>query len=150
MTHRLSDAVCFDIELVVNDERSTQGLVVLREAGATRQIRLTIGVFEAWAMHQALCRIETPRPLTHEATVTIIRSLRAELIRVVVDAFELKTAAYHAKLVLRAPFREVVVDVRPSDALTLALHFGCPVFVLNDVLANVPHVLPHSGSQGSE
>ena len=64
----------------------------------------------------------------------IIRSLGAELRHVLIDDFDRDTHIYSAKLTLRSAFRDVLVDVRPSDALTLALLLGCPIFVANEVL----------------
>jgi bifunctional DNase/RNase len=85
----------------------------------------------------ALEEIKVPRPATHDLMKSIIESLDAQLLRVVIHALEDKSSTYFAHLILQRPGipAELEVDARPSDSIALALRLGAPIFVAEDVLA---------------
>ena len=57
----------------------------------------------------------------------MIESVNAELVRAVVT--ELRGGTYYATLALRANGRIVELDVRPSDAIAVAVRLGAPILV---------------------
>lgn len=119
------------------DAGSRQPVVILMDPTETRFLPIWIGVFEADAILLALEEIKVPRPATHDLMKSIIESLDAKLLRVVVHALEDKSSTYFAHLILqRAGIpAELEVDARPSDSIALALRLGAPIFVAEDVLA---------------
>jgi bifunctional DNase/RNase/predicted permease len=136
VSHELRDVTRFDIELIVISELHDQQVVYLREVGGDRRIPILIGVFEAAALDRRVKGYSSPRPLTHDATAMIIRALDAEVDDVTIDTLEEQT--YHAKVRIRRQGSQVVVDLRPSDALMLALAFESPLYFTTAVLKNLP------------
>jgi len=119
------------------DANTRQPVVILMDATETRFLPIWIGVFEADAILLALEEIKVPRPATHDLMKSLVQTLDAKLVRVVVHALEDKTSTYFANLVLRRGSgpQEIEVDARPSDAIALALRLTAPIFVAEDVLA---------------
>ena len=124
-------AVRYDIELVVigDDGDRKWDAVYLRESDGVDKFFMMIGPVEAWTLGQNLKHEATRRPLTHDALLAVMTALGGELQRVVVDRLDEAAHCYHAKLHLKQDGREVVVDVRPSDALTLAVKQNVPILI---------------------
>ncbi|MGH7139934.1 MAG: bifunctional nuclease family protein [Pirellulales bacterium] len=92
-----------------------------------------MGHFEARAVASAWLRRPRPRPLTHTATASIIKALKGTLSSVVID--DIVDDVYHAVLHISAGAgAETDVDVRPSDAIALALECDAPIYVSRHVL----------------
>ena len=119
------------VRLVINQVADGQ-LVYLRERGGRqRTFPIVIGVVEALAMHRALNKERPPRPMTHELVYRLIDGLGAKVRRVTVS--ELRDNTFYAILSIEVDGKHIEVDARPSDALTLAVHYGAPVFVSESV-----------------
>lgn len=112
-------------------------VVILMDATETRFLPIWIGVFEAEAILLALEEIKVPRPATHDLMKSLVSTLDAELLRVVIHSLDDKTSTYYAHLLLRrhGSAEEIELDARPSDSIALALRLQAPVFVAEDVLA---------------
>lgn len=133
-----ADAVGFDIELVIYDGRPDKWCQFsLREVGGSRRFDCQVGPFEASSLGWELEQLAVPRPLTHRAMASLITALGGLLECVVIDKFFPAERMYEAKLHIQLTNKTLVVDVRPSDAVTLALVCNVPIFVSNDVLAGV-------------
>jgi len=132
------DAVVFDIEMVIYDERRDKPCQFsLREVGGSRRLDCQIGPFEAAALLRELERFVAPRPLTHRAMVSLMAALGGHLERVVVDRLLPAQHIYEAKLHIHQATGAVVVDVRISDAVILAVICEVPIFVADEVLARL-------------
>jgi bifunctional DNase/RNase len=99
-----------------------QRVVILKERGAERYLPIWIGSPEADAIAVRLQDVSVPRPLTHDLLGSVINTLGAEVDRVVVT--DLNADTFYAKLVLRTPNGESLVDCRPSDAIAIAVRGG--------------------------
>jgi bifunctional DNase/RNase len=129
-----------DLASIVINERSDEQVITLREQGpdGARQFPIVIGMFEAFAIDRIVKERTCERPLTHDLMASLVRSLEASVARITID--DVKDdgeggATYFAKVILRrGESDEVVVDARPSDAITLALKTGAPMFVAARVL----------------
>jgi len=137
---RSRGAVCFGVDLVVIDERSSEQLVCLREVGGRREFAYATGIFEACAINWILTRSPYPRPLTHCAVVEVIRALGGALRSLDVNA--MCDNIYEAKLHIEQAAREVDVDVRIGDGVPVAVAAGAPIFIGDDVLAKAPEAPP--------
>jgi len=117
------------------DANTRAPVVILMDATETRFLPIWIGVFEADAILIALEEFKVARPATHDLMKTLVQTLNAELVRVVVHSLEDTT--FFANLVLRrdGSGEEIEVDARPSDSIALALRLGAPIFVAEDILA---------------
>ncbi len=95
-----------------------------------------IGIAEAEGIILAQSNVETPRPLTYDLVKNIIETLGATVERVAIVDY--KNGAYIAELVLKKENgEEVVIDSRPSDAINIAIRFGAPIFLDENVVKKV-------------
>jgi len=127
-------------------EAGNHQIIILGEKEGNRLFPIYIGFFEAAAMDQAVHRIQTPRPMTHDLIYNLIDGLDCRLTRILVD--QLLDDTFHGKLVLETPDgREVLIDTRPSDAIVLACKRGLPIFVAEEVL---DQVISHQEEEAGE
>lgn len=130
----------FDIDLVVISEVHDQQVVYLKEVGGRRFFPMLVGSFEALRIDRELQGVQWPRPLTHDALVSAIEVLGGVLEGVTIDKLEdmlidgVETKCYFARLRICRDDELVLLDVRPSDAVAVALIVGKPIFVEDSVL----------------
>lgn len=132
------DAVAFEVELLVGDGRAEgHCYMYLREVGGRRRLDCQIGPVETEMIKMELERFAFPRPPTHRAMASVIQALHGRLEHVVID--QLSGHTYKAKLHIRQSRRTAIVDVRPSDAVVLAIVCDVPIYVSESVLAALGH-----------
>ena len=124
--------VQMELRRIMITETSDQQVIVLKEKGGVREFPILIGIYEATAIDRGVKSIQTPRPLTHDLLHSVLRSLNAELERIVIN--DLRDSTFHAKLVIRQNGETIEVDSRPSDAIALAVQDGTPIFAEEAVL----------------
>ncbi len=107
-------------------------IVILKDTDGQRVLPIWVGAVEANAVALQIENVSPPRPLTHDLVRAILTELGAELTRVVIH--DLSDSTFFAYLELRHNGDTTLVDVRPSDALALALRAKAPVFVHPRVL----------------
>ena len=107
-------------------------IVILRDPDNKLNLPIWIGLLEATAMATELEGIKMARPMTHD----LLRSLIDELGAVVewIEVTELKDNTYYALIYLRVNDRQLTLDSRPSDAISLALRTKSPIYVAKKVL----------------
>jgi bifunctional DNase/RNase len=128
----------FDVARIIISEVHEQQVVVLGEIDGERNLPVVCGIIEATSMERRLKQVPNPRPLTIDAWANTIAALGGELQDVFLT--ELRDHTYFARLRIRqrAPLNRLVeIDVRPSDAFTMAIHHRVGIFVKDDVLAEV-------------
>ena len=69
--------------------------------------------------------------MTHDIFVEVVASLGAHLRRV--EITDLIESTFHARLMLDAGGQERTYDIRPSDAVALAVRMETPIFVAEAV-----------------
>ena len=97
-----------------------------------RDLTISIGPFEAMAISLVLEGTTLDRPMTHDLLKMAIERMGGTVDRVLID--DLWNATYYAKLYIKTKTAEFEVDSRPSDAIALAVRFGCPIYVLDSIL----------------
>lgn len=107
-------------------------IVILKDPDGQRVLPIWVGAVEANAVALQIENVAPPRPLTHDLVRSILQELGATLTRVVIH--DLRESTFFAYLELRHNGSTTLVDVRPSDALALALRAKAPVFVHPRVL----------------
>lgn len=125
------------------DSRTNQPVIVLRPltepVGAGRILPIWIGHPEATAIMLAIEDAEPPRPMTHDLFHHVLEALGAYVERVEITRVE--DGTFYAALVVRTEDRTLAIDARPSDSIALAVRFGAPLFVSEQVMedASVPY-----------
>jgi uncharacterized protein len=119
---------------------SSLPLLLLKEREGERVLPIGIGPLEAQAIVMPLQGIRPPRPLTHDVFATIIGSLGGHLRRV--EITELTDNTFYARLMLDSPGGEQSVDIRPSDAVALAVRTETPIYVAEAVFDQAGIITP--------
>jgi len=107
--------------------------LILGERDGNRRLPIIIGGFEAQSIAIELEKIRTPRPLTHDLFKTFADAYNIQLTEVVISKFS--EGVFYAKLVCTDGHKVQEVDSRTSDAIALALRFGCPVFTYESIMS---------------
>ena len=111
----------------VGVDRFNSPVVILEEQNGPRMLPIWIGAAEASSIAAHLHHRPAPRPNFHDLAKRVIQSLEAQLVRVVVT--ELRSGTYYATLELRTNGKIVEIDVRPSDAIAVAVRLDAPILV---------------------
>jgi bifunctional DNase/RNase len=130
--------ILFDITaLLFTDAARGPWQIYLEETNGARGLGINSGPFECSALIRKFKHCNMPRPTTHDAMVATMMALGGRLQHIVIDKFLVSQKVFEAKLHIQQSNATVVVDVRPSDAVILAVICAVPIFVSNDVLWHV-------------
>jgi len=112
--------------------RTQSYAVILGEVNGLRRIPIVIGPFEAQAIAVALETLPLNRPLTHDLMKNFMLAFKLELHEVVIR--KLHEGVFYSQLVCSSENDTIEIDSRTSDALALAVRFGCPIYAYESVL----------------
>lgn len=107
--------------------------LILKETNGKRKLPIIIGAFEAQSIALELEGMKPPRPLTHDLMKSIIDTFAVSLNEVCIN--ELRDGTFYAKLSVEGLSDTQEIDSRPSDAIALAVRYGVPIFVDEEVLS---------------
>jgi bifunctional DNase/RNase len=127
--------VQMELRRIIISEVDEQQIIVLRELDGERSFPIVIGIFEATSIDRRVKGVPSPRPLTHDLVANVIDQLGGELQDIVIS--DLRDHTYFAKLRVRMNGELVDVDCRPSDAIALAVTAKVPIYVNEEVLAEM-------------
>lgn len=124
-----------ELEIVALSHSITQThsyAVVLGEVNGLRRLPIVIGGFEAQAIAVALEKMQPSRPLTHDLMKNFMNAFNIELHEVVIS--NLQEGIFYSKLICSNSEDTIEIDSRTSDALALAVRFGCPIYTYENIL----------------
>ncbi|HZJ61410.1 MAG TPA: bifunctional nuclease family protein, partial [Chitinophagaceae bacterium] len=127
-----------ELEIVALSHSITQThsyAVVLGEVNGLRRLPIVIGGFEAQAIAVALEKMQPSRPLTHDLMKNFMNAFSVELNEIIIN--DLQEGIFFSKLVCSTENDTVEIDSRTSDALALAVRFGCPIYTYENILESV-------------
>jgi bifunctional DNase/RNase len=104
----------------------------LGEVNGTRRIPIVIGGFEAQAIAVVLEHIQPSRPLSHDLMKNFMLAFNIELQEIVIS--DLQEGIFYSKLICNSATDTIEIDSRTSDALALAVRFGCPIYTYNHIV----------------
>jgi bifunctional DNase/RNase len=107
-------------------------IVILRDPDNKLNLPIWIGLLEATSMATELEGIKMARPMTHDLLRTVLEELQAAVEWI--EVTELKENTYFALIYVRIGDRQLQIDARPSDAISLALRTKSPIYVAKAVL----------------
>jgi uncharacterized protein len=106
-------------------------ILTLQESEAPlRQLSFPVGMAEGITLANALRRLSTPRPMTHDLFMTVLQRLNVDV--VAVRLVGRAGATYLAELDLMSQRGREIVGCRPTDGITLALRQAVLAPVLAD------------------
>ena len=124
-----------ELEIVALSHSITQSnsyAVILGEVNGLRRLPIVIGGFEAQAIAVALEKMHPSRSLTHDLMKNFMTAFNLQLQEVYIC--DLQEGIFYSKLVCFNSNDTIEIDSRTSDALALAVRFGCPVYVYEHIL----------------
>src|ERR687884_99499 len=127
---------------------SSTPLLLLKERHGERVLPIGIGPLEAQAIAMPLQGVRPPRPLTHDVFADVIGNLGGHLRRV--EITELSDNTFYARLTVEQAGQEQAIDIRPSDAIALAVRTETPIYVAEAVLDQAGIVAPQEAEGGQE
>jgi bifunctional DNase/RNase len=104
-----------------------------------------IGGFEAQAIAVALERMQPSRPLTHDLMKNFMMAFNVELHEVIIC--DLQEGIFYSKLLCSNEHDTVEIDSRTSDALALAVRFGCPIYTYENILDSAGILMEETGKK---
>lgn len=140
-----------ELEIVALSHSITQThsyAVVLGEVNGLRRLPIVIGGFEAQAIAVALERMQPSRPLTHDLMKNFMYAFNVELMEIIIN--DLQEGIFYSKLVCVNEHDTVEIDSRTSDALALAVRFGCPIYTYENILENAGILMEDENKRKSE
>ncbi|HEX8461436.1 MAG TPA: bifunctional nuclease family protein [Segetibacter sp.] len=138
-----------ELEIVALSHSITQThsyAVVLGEVNGLRRLPIVIGGFEAQAIAVALERMQPSRPLTHDLLKNFMNAFNVELQEIIIN--DLQEGIFYSKLVCISEHDTIEIDSRTSDALALAVRFGCPVYTYDHILESAGILMEDAGTTG--
>jgi uncharacterized protein len=106
--------------------------LILIEENGERRIPIIIGGFEAQAIVIKLENLDPPRPLTHDLFKKFADEFNISVSEVMI--YKLEEGVFFSKLVCRNDEKSYSIDSRTSDAVAIALRFGCPIYITEEIL----------------
>lgn len=137
-----------ELEIVALSHSITQThsyAVVLGEVNGLRRLPIVIGGFEAQAIAVALEKMHPTRPLTHDLMKNFMNAFAVDLHEIIIC--DLQEGIFYSKLVCASEHDTVEIDSRTSDALALAVRFGCPIYTYENILENAGMLIEDSASK---
>ena len=106
--------------------------LILAEEKGNRRIPIIIGGFEAQAIVVKLENLTPPRPLTHDLLLLFANEFGIFVLEVLIH--KLEDGIFFSRLLCNNGEKEITIDSRTSDAVALALRFGCPIYIADNIL----------------
>lgn len=107
-------------------------LIFLREVGGKRELTMVIGQFESTAISTELEHMKPARPLTHDLLKSVMRAMQLELEEILIH--DLKEGVFYSQLHCKRGSDQFQFDSRTSDAIAMAVRFGCPIYTYEKIL----------------
>jgi len=136
-----------ELEIVALSHSITQThsyAVVLGEVNGLRRLPIVIGGFEAQAIAVALEKMQPSRPLTHDLMKNFMSAFNIDLHEIIIS--DLQEGIFYSKLVCSSDNDTIEIDSRTSDALALAVRFGCPVYTYEHILESAGILMEETGA----
>jgi len=122
--------------------------LVLSEVDGNRRLPIIIGGFEAQAIAIELEKMTPTRPLTHDLFKSFAEAFTINVKEVVI--YNLTEGIFYSKLVCEQNGETHEVDARTSDAIAIAVRFGCPVYTFEDILSSAGMLLDEGDMDSDE
>jgi len=134
-----------------SDSQNNAYVLLLNETNGKRQLPIVIGWCEARSIAIALDGTEEPdRPLTHDLLKTFGDSFDITVQKVIIHTLieGIFHASFHCKHTISG--KEVKIDSRTSDAIAIAIRYGCPIFTYEDILVRAGIIINSARKKDEE
>lgn len=116
------------------DAVSRSPIILLKDSSDRRALPIFVAQEQAKAIIGALEGQKPPRPLTHDLITNLLTVWELELEKVIIHSLQDNT--FYAVLCMRRGDIKKEIDCRPSDAIAMAVRTDCPIWVMEEVVAD--------------
>ena len=113
------------LDIALSGSSSGAYALVLGEVKGKRKLPIVIGGAEAQSIAIEMENMRPSRPLTHDLFRNTLSVFGMEVTEVVIH--KMAEGIFYAQLVVTDGIREERIDSRSSDAVAIAVRFGCPI-----------------------
>mgnify|MGYP000123311259 CR=1 FL=1 len=106
--------------------------LILADEQDMHRIPIVIGMPEAQSIAIQLEKMQTQRPLTHDLIKKLADALQVTLKEAFI--YRLDSGIFYSELLFEKNTQQIKIDSRTSDAIALALRFGCPVYTTPEII----------------
>lgn len=124
-----SDGKELEVKIYSIATSMTESIIFLDETGGTRILPIWIGPMEAQAIAIRLSGYPSPRPMTHDLFFSLLRTLGLTVEKVRITDIVDNTYYSIIRVMDMDGGNKRDIDARPSDAVALAVRFGCPIYI---------------------
>jgi len=110
---------------------NSYALILTDDLTNKKKLPIIIGLYEAQYISLVLERVKTPRPLTHDLLLNIIKKLGAQIQEVVIS--KLEKGVFFSNIILKKEDETIQIDSRTSDAVALALKSNVPIYIYEHI-----------------
>jgi len=124
-----------ELEIVALSHSVTQSssyAIVLGEVNGSQRLPIVIGTMEAQSIAVVLENMQISRPLTHDLMKNFMKAMNVDLQEIIIS--DVQEGIFFSKLICHTENDIIEIDSRTSDALALAIRFGCPIYIYEDVM----------------
>ena len=106
--------------------------LILAEDNGTRILNISIGETEAENIAFFLDKLQSPRPLTYDLFVSVLDKFNIVLQEVTINKFF--DGNFHADACFCGQDKVLSFDMRPSDAVNMALRSDSPIYATEEIM----------------
>jgi len=129
MTNENTDDDKVEVRIYSIATSLTESIIFLDETEGTRILPIWIGPMEAQAIAIRLSGYPSPRPMTHDLLFSVIKTLGLKITGVTITDIVENTYYSSLRITEADGTAPRLVDARPSDAVAMAVRFGCPIYI---------------------
>jgi uncharacterized protein len=118
--------------------------LILGEENGERRIPIIIGGFEAQAIVIKLENLEPPRPLTHDLFKSFADACGITVEHIIIN--KLREGIFYSQIACSGGVKDFTIDSRTSDAVALALRFGCPIYIIPSIIEEAGIIMTSTGN----
>jgi bifunctional DNase/RNase len=119
--------------------------LILEELKGDRKLPVVIGSAEAQSIAVQIEGIKPIRPMTHDLMKSLLTGFNVQLKEIVIS--KLEEGIFYADIIAFDGNKEVKIDARTSDAIAMALRYGCPIFTFENILKEAGIILSEQESE---
>lgn len=119
--------------ITYSQTQSSAYALILGEETGNRKLPIIIGAAEAQAIAIELEKMKPSRPLTHDLFKNFAQEFNINVYEVIINKFA--EGVFYAKLLCESSEKMVEIDSRTSDAVAIAIRFGCQIYTYENILS---------------
>lgn len=119
--------------ITYSQTQSSAYALILGEESGNRKLPIIIGAAEAQAIAIELEKMKPSRPLTHDLFKNFAQEFNINIYEVIINKFA--EGVFYAKLLCESADKTIEIDSRTSDAVAIAIRFGCQIYTFENILS---------------